>query len=449
MTPGEQLTEAFARSVATLSPEPDPYGRLVHRYRRQHRRRVLAGAAVLVVLAVAGALLVPGLAGGATQPAGPGMSFYVQKLLDSPVRGSLAGDVPYVTALRQAVAARPVAALADIPAVQQQVTPLFVGDVGRLRIGLVAFHDTAEVTAAWLVAAAGTTPGGLADQVQVVVDEPGPLPVLRVTTGPGDLTGEQALVGVAPSECQIDASSSTQGPWVPQGSYVAQTSARTTDRWRVSCAGVVHYEGLPPATAVLGQERGVDEAAVAAAVQGARGSPDPEATRTALGLLDEVRLPALSGQPRALWGGRMPGAVAGEEPVAVAAAPMRGGGSLVAVAHRPGGRRLVENQDFVFGTAVRLDDPGALLAVVVPAYHGPAPSQVLLLAPPAARTAVAVDGTGREVARTELTGGVGAVTVPDVTAVTLRALGPADQLLGSYAPGADADVRLDPAVDSW
>jgi lipoprotein-anchoring transpeptidase ErfK/SrfK len=451
LTPGERLSGAFARSVAMLRPEPDPYGRLVHRYRRQNRRRVLVGAAVLVVLAVAGALLIPGLAGGSTLPtAVPAMSPWVQKLLTSPVRGSLAADVTYVSALRQAAQARTAPALAGIPAAQNQVTPLFVGDVGRLRIGLVAFHDTADVTAAWLVGAAGTGAVSLAGEVQVVLDEPGPLPVLRVAAGPGNLATEQALVAVAPADCQLDVSTDvSRSTWTPAGSYVAETRARTADWWRVRCAGAIRYEGPPTHEAVAGQEPPVGDAAVAAAVAGARGSPDADATRRALRLLSELTFPALSGAGRALWGGRLPGAVAGEQPVAVVTAPLEGGGWLVAVAHQPGGGRLVENQDFVFGTTVPLDDPGALFAIVVPAYHASHPSHVLVLAPVEATTAVAVDRNGRELSRAALTGGVGPVSVPDATVVTLRALAASGTVLSSYTPGAKADVMLAPTVNDW
>src|SRR5437868_4196782 len=105
----DELKTGFARLAEPVVPAEDPYGRLVRRARRSRLTRLATWTSGLAAVLVA-ALTVPLLARGAGAPApGPSVGVddnrggeitpWVQRLLDTPARGNLAGDRTFHDAL--------------------------------------------------------------------------------------------------------------------------------------------------------------------------------------------------------------------------------------------------------------------------------------------------------------------------------------------------------------
>src|SRR5215813_7335075 len=108
----EELRARFARLTEPVVPIEDPYGRLLRRARRTRRAR-LAGWASTLAAALTAALLIPLLTQepGSPSPApspgvddlrGADITPWLQRLIDSPARGSLAADTTFTTTLTDA-----------------------------------------------------------------------------------------------------------------------------------------------------------------------------------------------------------------------------------------------------------------------------------------------------------------------------------------------------------
>jgi len=173
----DQLRSSLAQHADGVAPLADPYGRLLVR-RRRHRRNLSAGLAALVVLLLLPASLLVTRGFGHPNQTGGRAAELTQALLDSPTRGSLAGDSGFLAAAKQQVIARYGEAYgptpgAGLPTSPSQLRVLFAGDVVGQRMVVVGAPGVAEVQL-W----AG--PAGAAADALHLEDQQELTPVLRL-----------------------------------------------------------------------------------------------------------------------------------------------------------------------------------------------------------------------------------------------------------------------------
>jgi len=449
----EDLREAFGAAVADARTGPDPYARLRRRARRRRQTRLaVAGTGLVAAAAVVAVALVavPEDLPPDGQPVGipgtPIASDWTRRLIASPTRGSLSGDARYVQALIQAVD-RHRGSLEVSPELDQ-VSVLFVGDVGTTRVALIALSSEERALAVWFAAPVDASADRLASQSVSVSNHLDPLEGIAYHVRPYQNTQDLTfLVGVAPAGCAIDTAADAQHQaWRRSAgdSFVALDAAATTGWWRVTCDGTVHYQGPAGAGSsgsIVTLPR-VGDAQLDAALAGARGTVDRDAARdVASSLLNPLWAPA--GAPRVLWGGTEPGS---GQPVVVAAVPVADGWTILV-------RRPTTTPDragpdlFRVVTRIALDDPDVLYGLRINEAAGPS-GRVLVLAPRDAATAVTVDPGGHEVGRVALSSGTGWIDAPKST--TLRALDAKGEILATYPlDSADQPPAAGPVIDTW
>ncbi|GIH14424.1 hypothetical protein Raf01_25960 [Rugosimonospora africana] len=460
----------FARTAESVVPDPDPYQRLLQRRRRSQLRLAAAGGGLVAVL-VAGALALPSVLPATDRTAGPRPgasptgapdvndgepinSTWVSQLLDSPTRGKLSADYVHslVETAQQNRSEMGIAPDLDHAAV------LFVDDIGSARVGLIAFHSTERVTTNWYVAAKGASAEDLLSRpVQGAFGWRGLIAfgyqdTLTWSGHPGSVALD-ALIGLVPQNCRIaTAKDAAHHQWVPEptGSYVAATTARSTEWWKVTCGDTVHYEG-PARDAGSFSYGTLSQAEIDAALTGARGPVDKEAAQFALSGLNNAAA-TTTGPARVLWGGKLPGPTGSSSPAVVAIVPASGGGWLVSSWWQPGGQPDGVTDDApppadVTSTDVNLTDPTVVYAV----RPSSASAVVAVIAPHDAATATASVG-GRQVAQTTLHDGIGQFSAVSGESVTVRAMDSHGQVVGTYVLGHhadDPDPNPDPVINSW
>ncbi|MGR6321315.1 hypothetical protein Q2K19_19185 [Micromonospora soli] len=254
----DELRAGLARIAETVVPGPDPYERLMRHARRRCRRRFAGlGAAVAAVLVAA-------LAGPAALTAadlrprvddsriGHGHridSTWSRRLIDSPTRGSLAGDQAFVAKVARLFDRRRAEVLMadDLPTVKV----LYADESAGFRQVVLVYHSA---TAAALVSREGPV-GASPDRLlrgdglsNAPVD---PFNLLSAASGtPG--AQRQWLLGLAPAGCRVslgrtahpdDLGLRRQWQAVPTDGYVLVDQASTDGWWRVECDGQVRQEG--------------------------------------------------------------------------------------------------------------------------------------------------------------------------------------------------------------
>jgi hypothetical protein len=315
MSVEHDVREALARVVEPIVPEPDPMGRLL---KRRRRRRVGVGAfAAVVCLAVAvglagRSLSRPNITVGGEYTIG---SSWTRRLLDSPTRGSLAGDRALVNAL-----ARGAAAALRPPRQLDRTHVLFVGDIGGRRVLAVAFSDETSAMLFYGAAPAGASASALLD-ANGLVGYVRIAPFMIIQPEPG------IVVGLAPAGCQVSAASagglqtdgSVRRTWSPEptGDYFVRDGSRATGLVRVTCDGVVRFQGPVQPVDELSPGRPGDPVIGEEVLADARGSVDRDTgLRAAQALASLARRVDLQvAGERVIWGGRD-----GGEPIAVAVA---------------------------------------------------------------------------------------------------------------------------------
>jgi hypothetical protein len=485
-----RLRSGFARLAEPVVPMPDPYARLLRRARRSRRR--FAGLGSLLAAVLVAALLVPLLGEGAGNPyptptpgvddnRGADITPWIQRLLDTPTRGSLAGDQAFILDLTGRLRLRDFQLSPEL----NHRTVLFAGDVGTYRAVLIAFHSETRQFGVWLVAdkgssaakmaAATTKPGSDVSTRQVLPEDLQPY----TTTAVADAATKRYLaIGLAPGGCQIATKDSTRPQsWRDEDTvdYVVRTDALGIDESteaRVTCDGVVRVQAplanngrvsiAPPA---------VTDQQVDGALAGTRGTRPDRATAR-----NEVRSLMSEGHGahdcRVLYAGPVPGAVSSspvpggvvrEPPVVVTACTLDTGDTAYMVSTVDGGGEGGYSR-------TRLSDPRAIFAVYAVSARTSTPSggtngtdtsttpsdHVLILAP-ATATAVQVLRGGQVTATVPLTDGVGSITLTQADSIQLRALDAAGTVVGSgTAPSGSGDdvakVSMgppDPVVDNW
>ncbi len=492
----DELKAGFTRLAEPVVPREDPYGRLLRRFRRTRRVR-LAGWTSAAAAGIATALAVPLLAQGVSAPAPSptvnadgvylgtdgvyhaAVPVWIQRLLDTPTRGSLAHDKAFIGALTGAVQPGMFGVAADM----RDKTVLFAGDVGTYRVALVAFTPGSRQMGVWLIGNAGTTAAQLASAAvdpgavlgpstgTDIGGTGGPSPpdrplALVVELAPYSETAVARMaanrylaVGLAPKGCQVAVnatSNPTQWRDEPTGDYLVRTDAGTlsnTTSVRVTCAGVVRHQGM-----IGGQGQTVidptpSEQQLDAALAGIRGTPpDRDLARQELTTL--LGRPRSQDNCRLLYFGRVPGAPAAEFPILVAGCITRLGNTMLDV-------ELVSGESEGWVSGVKLTDPHAIIAVRgirdVPAGGtGTSDSVHVLVLAPRTATRLQVVAGSTVLSSSALVNGVGSVTVPVDATVQVRALDRTGAVVGSGTaptpseaiPGEEFSFEQPPA-DNW
>jgi hypothetical protein len=242
-----QLREGFQRLAAPVTPAPEAYRRLVVRGRRRTRAR-LAALTTGVAGVVAAALLVPLALTPAADPLptpdNPAPDVWVQRILDGPVRGGLAGDRGLLSSLEGMVTAQ-------LQPIQRPAKVVYASDVDTARVAYVLYGGPDGPTGVWVVGPRGADARRLADsqrdnRVMELNHVGWPVASLRLAVEQGDPLGFVAhtAIALAPPGCTFATAPLREGSWHDtHADTLIRGYAQVTERWRISCDGAVHFEG--------------------------------------------------------------------------------------------------------------------------------------------------------------------------------------------------------------
>jgi hypothetical protein len=214
MTLEQDVRREMAAAVEDVRPGAEPLVRLFARRRRRRHRRwsTAAAAAVIAALGLGGAVVVADRDG---RPHPPTRADWLRSLREAPPRGSLADDSGFVDTLAEAAGGR----------------VLLADDVPGHRVAVVAADDGLR----FLVGPAGAPARELAAVPLARNADADPF-ARRYVDG--------VHIGLAPPGCEVaTAALPAATDWRPVGSYVVRIAPVPQEWWRVTCAGVVRYEG--------------------------------------------------------------------------------------------------------------------------------------------------------------------------------------------------------------
>ncbi|MDG4798832.1 hypothetical protein [Micromonospora sp. WMMD1082] len=456
----DEIRQALARLAEPVVPRPDPYERLLLRVRRRRRRRMaMAGVVGLMMAATAlpsfGAVDrlttadEPSPATAEYQPASPIDEPMVQRLLDSPTRGNLAGDPTLVASIEREYRAARARLLVD-PALNE-VRVLLAHEVPGARTVVVAFLGGSHALLRAGSGRAGASVPELLDQTGTP-DEPQPL-VPYVSFGRHSLVdghGTDLAVGLAPAGCRVDTSvggrlqpdGSVVRSWQPASTdgFVVRGAGETGERWRFTCDGVVRYAGPAAGGAMV---RAIGPTPARSAVD-LRMFTASSAVQELQGMLDRNGLTGPS--PRVIWTGRLPDWVSGA-PTASLAISCSADGGCAALLKTDAVRLLRTDSGTLidYRTGIGTFD---LVAVPLPGEA----AGVLVSGPESAVRAELVDAGGTTVAEGPLTDGVGVFEIDHRKVSRVTIFDSEDSALRTGAtPHLTADVHDlgEPTVWAW
>jgi hypothetical protein len=421
MTIDERVRDGLSALAGEVRPAPDPMRRLHARRRRSRSRRGIA-AALAVAVALGGWLIWLRPDSGVVDQARPltARQEWVWRLVDSPARGSLAGDAAFVQALGAAVTKEYRGGSLEIPATSRSAKLLFADDVDGVRVALAAFADerdeSADVAAAWMAAPRGATADTLAaalrrgeppagtDSAVTTLTEPFQPVNLRIS-GAGD-TGVTVSLSLAPAGCQVASAplpSVTEWQTEPTRSYVVRSPAtQRGEWWRVTCDGAVRYLAPAPMSLAFAKAgaSAVGEPDLDNALRDARGTVDRELARNAIWAFVSKWGYDLADMPRVVWGGVVSGNGRYDARVVVLAAPKVGGGWIGDVClfrDIPGTGGTTTGRSFAAGA----DPSQADVLVLRVSDAGDDPASPVLVVTPAAAVGVRVLHNGLSTAAME------------------------------------------------
>ncbi|TDC59828.1 hypothetical protein E1258_16705 [Micromonospora sp. KC207] len=463
----------IARSV---TPDPDPFGRLMAR-RDRRSARVIASAAAVAVIAVS--VAVPSIFKGekpqvpmAGEVGDTISSPWERKLLSSPTRGSLAAKKALVDEVVTKMDSQ--RAILGISPELKEVSPLFLGEVGTARIAIVAFHsDDSAILVSRIAARDASTDELIAGGGGRFPLNPFFIYSQSVNNSKGSFGGGVAL---APHGCDI--ATSVGGRLLVDGrvDYAWQQDSvdgsfpvpdGTVQRWRVSCGDVVRYEG--PELPVHAYDMGAAHAPVPAPGREIDEAAERVAIETNRFLLGRA---ALSGVPTPVpvWAGSVP-ALGGRSAIVSASISPAGGVATVlqvgtsgkvliadgVEVTAPRGSNDVVGPDWNDASLVSTASGASrdLLAVRIPERDGESAiwtSELLVVADRTATEVHAVDATGKLVGTAKLTEGVGTIRIAAPSSVTLQSYNAQRKLLAksSFHELADAGAIFGaPVISRW
>lgn len=236
---------------------------------RRRRRWYWCGT---VLLAAAVAIGVVGIGPShAPRPAPPpttGPLAWVEKLVDAPPRGGLAGDATFTKALLDRVTGlvrdntdvTALIALDGRPHPEQEVRLLFAADIEDLRVAVLALRLPAmvdEINGRTKIVSLTGLRGATVDQLVAPVTGASTSLSVDTTTSPAQpftviRAGRENPVwlGLAPPQCSISTATdpaATDFRDEPTGSYIVRTPANARpEYWRLTCDGTVREERRAP-----------------------------------------------------------------------------------------------------------------------------------------------------------------------------------------------------------
>lgn len=431
----EALRSTLDRHAVRVTPLPDPYTRVLGRRRRRRQRATVTVALAAVLLVVAPAVWLTNRPQPYLPVAGPPPAALLP-LLDSPTRGSLAGDADFLDTIRRLAAAgfhgHPGAGddgtpLPDDPAM---VKVLFAGDIGTRRIAILAGLDGRPFEAHYQGEAG-------ADPEELYRTGSGELtPVIDTGFASTDTDPSQTYLLLGPTGATYEQSAMSYTPdgqqrnWVPvdgADDYVALTDLRERRTFRIRVGDTVIYQTTAGsvAQAQIGRRVELDPQPV-----GGRGTPLPEAAQiVAGGLANATGLSTPQVTFRVLWSEEvdMPGTTSGRAHVVTVQAVLADGSGPFTTGAVDTGDRSYRDHPTGYGMA---GDPAhTLIAMRLPHYGAAVGDRLQLIAPPTAVRAEVTSKTG--VQEVTLVNGVGHLAVPPGAMPTIRAYDAADVLLAT------------------
>jgi hypothetical protein len=436
----EQLRHDFDRLADGVVPVPDPYGRLLRRSRRRRLAQAgtVVGTAVAAILALAtGGVAVQGTGDrtGDTFAGWPITSDWTRRLIDSPTRGSLAGNSALLGDLVAAI--HPLA-----PQSLARTKVLFAGDVGQNRLAVIANYSDTDATIGEFSGPRNASVEELVRNFRAnFAPSETPLmrgmlaPVLTIAGPPGNADAARGwTVVLAPAGCQV-ATSAAAGSWqpAPTGDWLlAATSGLFYTR--VSCAGAVRQQGP---TGTVDEVSGIASGNLPVP---ARGNADPTAVAAAVAAFDRLTQAVGRGdQPHVIWAGQLPDPKTPGQAVLVAgdgaSRPVMlqigsPGKSMVAMAPAgqatPDGEPTMAQSRKEWGliSTGQSDDHG-LVAVRLPqrvGAHAELTDRLFVVAPPTAVRVEAIGPNGQVIAQAITSEGLSTLDIGIGRAGSVRAL---------------------------
>ncbi len=419
----DELRATLDRHAELVTARSDPYERVLLRRRRRQRQRVAAIALVAGLLMAGPAAW---LAAQDTHPIADRPSLEaLRPLLDSPTRGSLAGDATFLAVLRGRASTevdRQRGNRADgphMPDDPSQIKVLFAGDVGNNRIVVLAGDDSWPLYAIYrggpFHVATGLTLAG-SGQLEPVLDS-------VFSTAPDHASESLMLLGPAGAAYEKGVATYTAAGvtlnWTrieTEGDYLTLDNLWGRHRFRVVLDGKVLLEteaGSPKP--VAGQDPYFE-----ARPEGGRGRPLPDAAKRAVDALSTMS--GLSGSEasfRVLWSDEIDraGTTTGRAYVVTVQAILSGGGGPYFTAAFDTGDGSY--RDHPTGYGVGGDVEHTLIVMRLPHYVADPGDRLQIIAPPRAVRAEVTIGT--QTRRVTLISSVGHLDVPPGLPVTVRA----------------------------
>ncbi|MEV4760729.1 hypothetical protein AB0J86_37280 [Micromonospora sp. NPDC049559] len=458
----DELRTGLARIAESVVPDEDPYGQLLRHARRRRRGRI-GGLGTAVAALLAAALLGPVVVGGGPGGGGPGddwvgeghpiTSAWQWRLINSPTRGSLAGDRGLIDELTRAFDRdRAELRMSDsLP----KVKILYADESAGFRHVAAVFYSDTSAAVVEQAAPLGTSAEKIVGSDGSFNGPLEPFVVLNVEYGRGPVN--QGLLGLAPAGCLVStADSATVSPdgmvsrqWhrSPTGDYVLLSHASDVRGWwRVECDGQVRLEGptryrhdVVPVERYRPGELVDPRPSAPAWPDGEAWQAERAAGTAYQALMDETGLPN-SAKPVIRWSGRLDGAALPS--AALVGAPSNLGPLVLSVGTAADGALLAlggpgdvktdlpapgTGQEDTSLVATAVATTAELAAVRVPALSGGRAvlTDRLLVVPPAGAVrvdAVSGDDAGGAAASAPVRDGAAILTLPLGAKVTLRAL---------------------------
>ncbi|NUR71021.1 MAG: hypothetical protein HOU81_09380 [Hamadaea sp.] len=407
----DELQRTLRERAEVVVARPQPYERLLRRRRVRRRTTAMTAAAVAILIAVPLGFKAIVLPTYDPEPGPPPAA--VAPLLNSPTRGSLAGDEKFLAGLRERAAA--VANVGrgpngpHMPSDPDLIKVLFAGDVGTRRIAIVAGLDGWPLEALFQ-GSVGDDPGDLYNSGSGELE-----PVVHTDTAKMGSDRSETYLLLGPAGASIDkatsvySSTGVRRTWTPvaadQG-YVAYPDLTWRERLRVRMGDMVIWEGVGGRA---------PDAAVEVDPQPVLGHgtaiPASYAQMAANYLAYSTGLSGPGAKYRVLWSDRltMPGTKQGEAYAVVVQAITADGGGPYSLYVFEAGTEDTRNLPIGNGTAGPPDQ--AFLLLRLPSFAAMTDDRVYAVAPPAAARAEFTDASGHTVG-IGLSNGVGWLNTP-------------------------------------
>ncbi|MEV0430440.1 hypothetical protein [Micromonospora sp. NPDC050495] len=254
----DELRAGLTRIAGTVVPDPDPYERLIRHARRRRRRRFAGlGAAVAAILAAALAGPAALTASGPRpavddSPVGHGHpidSPWARRLIDSPTRGSLAGDRALIAEVARLFDRNRAEVLMadDLPTVKV----LYADESAGFRQVVLVYHSATSAALVDREGPVGASPARLLRGDGSSNLPAAPFPLFTATSQTSGAP-RQWLLGLAPAGCRVllgraahpdDLGLRRQWQAVATDGYVLVDLASAGGWWQVECDGQVRQAG--------------------------------------------------------------------------------------------------------------------------------------------------------------------------------------------------------------